>query len=121
MRIAMARGAGRAALPEADALPQSDRVVREAAWAAIGPVRQLAIRSRVVLEPRREEIEVVVAGLVAWVDDIAKRMTLRTDHAARLWIEPGRPHNQAFGRRTRERRGRVHLDMRAPRSVAPFA
>src|SRR5207237_1829178 len=77
VRIAVARRAGRLAAPEAGALPQADRVVREAARAAVGPIRQLAIGAGIVFEPRLEEIVVVAARCVVGVDDFAQRVALR--------------------------------------------
>src|SRR5207248_2554232 len=89
--------------------------------ATVRPVGQLAVGPRIVFESRHEEIEVVVARLEAGADDVAQRMTLRADHAARLRIEAGRFHDQALLHWSRLRRTRVGADVQAPRSVTALA
>src|SRR5947207_5360617 len=62
--ILVTAGARRPTAQEALALPEAEGIVREPAWATVGPVRRILRLPRSVLEHRLEVIVVVRAGRV---------------------------------------------------------
>ena len=99
------RRAGRAALQEAAALPQADRVVREASRPAIRPVDRVLFLARRVFELGHEVVVVVLAGAVTGLHGVAERMALRAHHAARGRIESRRSDDGSAGGGGRRSRG----------------
>src|SRR3954453_22328961 len=120
VRVFMAVRACRTAATETGTLPQAEGVVRKPSWTAVRPVRRVVARARVVFEPRHGVVVVVASGLEFGADDVAQRVALRADHAARFRIETRRPHDELLAAGSR-RRGRVRLDVGAAGPVTPFA
>ena len=110
VRIEVAAGAGRAALQEAAALPEAERVVREAARPAVGPVGGIAPGLLRVLEDGQEVVEVVRARGEPDRRDVPQRVALGAHHGLALGDEVGRPHDQGgAAERTTPRSAHVRL------------
>ena len=114
------RRAGRAALQEAAALPQADRVVREASRPAIRPVDRVLFLARRVFELGHEVVVVVLAGAVTGLHGVAERMALRAHHAARGRIESRRSDDGSAGGGGRSSRG-LTRHVRAARAMTALA
>src|SRR5258706_1513558 len=118
--ILVTAGARRATAQEALALPEAEGIVREPARAAVGPVRRILRFPRSVLEHRLKVIVVVRARRVAGGDDIAQRVTLRANHAARFGIQARWPDDRPLADGAATLRVRVRLHVRASRTVTPL-
>ena len=121
VRIAVTVGAGGAAAQVAGALPQAHRVVGKTARPPIRPVGRVRLLARSVLQDWLEVIEVVRAGGIAGPDDVAQRVTLRADHAAGGWVEPGRTDDRAIDGGSSAASIPILGDVRAAGAVTPLA
>ena len=78
-----------AALKETFALPQADRVIREAARPAIREVRGIPVRRITIFQDRNKMIVVVFARAITQCVRIPKGMALRADLRVAGRVEPG--------------------------------
>ena len=120
VRVHMAFHAGHTALQEALALPQAERIGREAARAPVGPVSRVFIDGLIEFQDGHEVVVIIVARLEVGHEDVAERVALRADHRVASGVETRLQHDIAHRSSGLPRCGVVR-DVVAARTVAALA